>query len=254
MKHNHSIKIALIASALTSPLFLSGCSNGSSNNSGNNNGNLNTPLSLTSATATTIPGQPAVFNLNLQSPRAIALPVALSVSGLPINATSSFSPNQIALTSGSFTGSSTLTVIPGANTPPGTYNLLINGATGGLSFGTAQATLIVRAAGSQENFSLTVSPSSTFVSQTLPATFVVTISAPSGISQPVNLSVSGGGAGYNLSGIMPNSLNLSGQTTATATFMVSLVAGATAISPTTFTVTATSGGSTQSASVSVQPQ
>ena len=252
MQRNCSIKIAFSVCALTSTLFLFGCSDGSSN-SGNNN-NQNSPLSLTSASATTTPGQPALFNLNLQSLSATLSPVALSVSGLPTNATSSFSPNQIALNSGSFTGSSTLTVTPDANTPTGTYYLLINGTVGSLSFGTAQATLIVRAAGSQEGFSLSVSPSSTFVSQTLPATFVVTISAPSGISQPVNLSVSGGGAGYSVTNIAPNSLNLSGQTTATATFTISLITGATVISPTTFTVTASSGGSTQSASVSVQPQ
>jgi len=54
--------------------------------------------------------------------------VSLNVSGLPSDATASFSNP---LVTGS--GSSTLTVTPAMSTPPGTYTLTITGTSGGLS-------------------------------------------------------------------------------------------------------------------------
>jgi hypothetical protein len=68
--------------------------------------------------------------------------VSLSVSGLPANATASFSPSSI-MTS----GSSTMTISVGTTAPTGTYNLTITG-TSGILIHTAKAVLSVQTAGS----------------------------------------------------------------------------------------------------------
>ena len=54
--------------------------------------------------------------------------IALSAAGLPSGATASFSSTSIAAPG---SGSSTLTISVGANTPVGTYNVVVNGAGGG---------------------------------------------------------------------------------------------------------------------------
>jgi hypothetical protein len=53
--------------------------------------------------------------------------ISLSVSGLPAGATADLSPSTIVAPGG---GSSTLTITAGATTPPGTYNLIVNGNGG----------------------------------------------------------------------------------------------------------------------------
>lgn len=54
--------------------------------------------------------------------------ISLSASGLPSGATASFSPTSIAAPG---SGSSTITFVVGAATPPGTYNVVVNGSGGG---------------------------------------------------------------------------------------------------------------------------
>jgi galactose oxidase-like protein/PKD domain-containing protein len=70
------------------------------------------------------------FSVTISSANGFSGTVSLNVSGLPYNATASFSDP---LVTGS--GSSTLTVTPAMSTPPGTYTLTITGTSGGLSHG-----------------------------------------------------------------------------------------------------------------------
>jgi galactose oxidase-like protein/PKD domain-containing protein len=68
------------------------------------------------------------YSVTVSSMNGFPGTVSLSVSGLPSNATASFSNP---LVTGS--GSSTLTVTPAITTPPGTYSLTITGASGSLT-------------------------------------------------------------------------------------------------------------------------
>jgi hypothetical protein len=68
------------------------------------------------------------YSVTISSANGFSGNVSLSVSGLPPNATASFSNP---LVTGS--GSSTLTVNPALTSPPGTYTLTITGTSGGLS-------------------------------------------------------------------------------------------------------------------------
>jgi uncharacterized protein YfaP (DUF2135 family) len=56
--------------------------------------------------------------------------ISFSASGLPSGATATFSPATIAAPG---SGSTTLTILPGATTPLGTYNLIVNASGGGQS-------------------------------------------------------------------------------------------------------------------------
>jgi len=68
------------------------------------------------------------FSVTISSANGFSGTVSLNVSGLPSNATASFSDPFV---TGS--GSSTLTVTSAISTPPGTYTLTITGTSGGLS-------------------------------------------------------------------------------------------------------------------------
>ncbi len=54
--------------------------------------------------------------------------IAFTASGLPSGATASFSPASIAAPG---SGSTSLTILPGATTPSGTYNVVVSGSGGG---------------------------------------------------------------------------------------------------------------------------
>jgi hypothetical protein len=69
--------------------------------------------------------------------------IALSATGLPTGATSTFSPSSIAAPG---SGSSTLSISVGSATTTGTYNLMVNGAGGGKTH-TAAISLTVNSSG-----------------------------------------------------------------------------------------------------------
>jgi hypothetical protein len=171
--------------------------------------------------------------------------VSFSVSGLPANATASFSPASV-----SGAGSSTLTVCTTASTPTGTSNLTINGASG-IEVHSTNVSLTVNAPPPpppppppSTNFNLTASPGFLDIA-TIPgsATSTVTVSPVSGFTGTVTLSLDGGGLPASLSS---TSINSSGSVTLTVRAGRATPAGNYVV-----TVTGVSGNLTHSAQVTV---
>jgi subtilase family serine protease len=95
-------------------------------------------LAASPSSRTITHGSSTTYQAKITPKNGFTGPVALSVTGLPLNATASFNPGSI-LTS----GSSTLTITTTALTPAGTNQLSIVGASGALSH-SKTATLIVK--------------------------------------------------------------------------------------------------------------
>ena len=116
----------------------------------------------------TVAGTPGVSNI-----------VALSVSGLPANATASFLPTSLA---GS--GKTTLSVGTALNTPPGNYTLTIYGVSGNL---TDSATVGLAVT----DFGITATPFAPTVVAGGGTNFATTIAAINGFADEVDFSVGG---------------------------------------------------------------
>jgi hypothetical protein len=236
-------------SALLVLVALCGCSDGS----GTTNNNIPAaPVLVTPSTATTSPGQSAVYTIALQSGTLPASPIVLNATGLPSGATATFNPPQVALANTAQSSSSTLTVATTSATPVGTYTLNIQGLVGTATFGVATATLTVQPAGTAQNFNLVVTPPSATVTAGTPVTFTATVTTNTTFTDPITLTVNGGGGNFLASTPSPSVLNLSSQTSASAVFTVTRVVGSTSTVPASFTITATGGGFTQTATVTVQ--
>jgi uncharacterized membrane protein len=108
--------------------------------------------------------------------------VNLSVSGLPAGATASFAPPSVASS-----GSSTLTVSTAASTPPGTYTLILKGATSNLNHSTSVTLTVTSAA----DFSLSASPTSLTIARGQSGSTSISVTAIAGFSGAVTLSVAG---------------------------------------------------------------
>ena len=92
------------------------------------------PTTLTAAT-----GSAGASTVNTNVSGGFNSAIALSASGVPTGTTASFSPTSMAAPG---SGSSTLTLLVGATTAAGTYNILINGSGGNLTH-SASITLTV---------------------------------------------------------------------------------------------------------------
>jgi hypothetical protein len=120
----------------------------------------------------------------------LALPVALSVSGLPDGATATFSPDNKAPAD----EERTLSVSTAASTPTGDYELTVSGDSGDLHH---EVTVNLSVSpGPDPHFTLDVSPASQTVEVGDGADFVVGVEGHNGFGQgtlawPVALSVSG---------------------------------------------------------------
>jgi hypothetical protein len=106
--------------------------------------------------------------------------VTLSVSGLPSDATGSFTTNPA-------TTSSSLSVTTAATTPTGSYTLTLTGTSGTLTH-TTTVTLVVTV---PPDFSIAGSPSSQTVIRGSNTTYGITISPSASFTSPVTLSVAG---------------------------------------------------------------
>ena len=144
-------------------------------------------VTVAPASQTVTAGQNTSDGVTIKRQNKHTAAVALSVSGLPSNATATFTPSTIP-GSGS---SATLGVKTnqGGTTPPGTYTLAITG-TGGGATGSTTARLVVVAA-AQPNFALTATPSRSVLSSDDSAMHQVGIARSGGYTGAVALSVSG---------------------------------------------------------------
>ena len=127
-------------------------------------------------------GNGAAYTVSIVALNGFTDTVSFSVNGLPSGTSASFVPASV---TGS--GSSTLTVTTSSTTPVGSYILSITGATATLSH-SVNVTLNVNSAG---DFALSASPSTLQVSRGGAGSDTVTVSAVSGFTGAVSLSVSG---------------------------------------------------------------
>jgi hypothetical protein len=148
--------------------------------------------------------------------------VALSLAGLPVGATGSFTPNPA-------TTAATLNVTIDTTTPAGSYVLTITGTSGSLSH-TTTVTLTVNG-----DFSLSASPSSASVTAGGRATYTVTVTQLNGFTGSVTLSASGLPAKASAS-FSPD------LTSSSSTLTIRTNRGQTPAGTYTITITGTSGG------------
>ncbi|HEY6946652.1 MAG TPA: galactose oxidase-like domain-containing protein [Candidatus Acidoferrum sp.] len=127
-------------------------------------------------------GNGAAYTVSVSALNGFTDTVNFSVSGLPSGASASFQPTSV---TGS--GSSTLSVTTSSTTPVGSYPLSITGATATLSH-SVSVTLSVNSAG---DFTLSASPTTLQISRGGTGSDTVTVTAVSGFTGTVSLSVSG---------------------------------------------------------------
>ena len=167
-----------------------------------------------------------------------------SITGLPADATGSFSPSTF---TGS--GSTTLTVTTTAATTPGTYQLTVTAAdTSNTPADSEVVTLVVNPPAPTGGFSLGASPSSRSIAPGQSTTFDATVTAQAGYTGSGAFSVTGlpAGAGDSFSPAVYS--NGSGSTTLTVTTDASTPAGT---YPLTITATDANGTPVQSTIVSL---
>jgi len=113
--------------------------------------------------------------------------VILSTSGVPSGTNVSFSPNPI---SAPGSGSSTMTIMVGNNTPLGTYPITVTGSGGEI-----QQNTIVTLTVTQGSFTLSASPSLVAIAQGNQGTSTITSTLIGGFNSSIVLSSSGAPSG-----------------------------------------------------------
>lgn len=190
-------------------------------------------VSASPSSQTVPPGVGTSYTVSVTPSNGFTGNVTFSVTGLPSGATASFNPTSI---SGS--GSSTMAVSTSSSTPTGTYPLTITATSGPLTH-TTQVTLVVA------NFSISISPSSQTVTRGSKTTYSVTITPSGPFSANVTFAVSGLPARTSAS-FNPTSVVGSGSSTLTVSVKKPAATGTYLL-----TISATGGGSTHSANVSL---
>lgn len=158
-------------------------------------------LSISPASQTVNQGQNIGYGVTVSASGGFTALVNLSVSGVPPGATATLNPNSVL---GS--GVVSLAIVPGANTPAGSYTITVTGSSGPLVH-TATATLVILA----PDFSLSASPASQTILVGQSTSYSITFSPVNNYVGTVNFSVSGlpAGAGATFN---PASLSSSGNT------------------------------------------
>jgi regulation of enolase protein 1 (concanavalin A-like superfamily) len=164
------------------------------------------------------------FTVTVGSLNGFSGTVALSVSGLPTHASSSFSPASV--TGGA--GSSTLSITTATNTPNGTYTLTLMGVSGTLTNSTTVSLEL-------NDFTVSVSPASQTVTAGGSTNYTVTVGNVNGFAGTVGLSAGGLPSGATAS-FNPSSIDALGSSTMTISTL-----GTEASSTNTLTIIGTSG-------------
>ena len=196
----------------------------------------NFSTSATPSSKTVPAGGGASYTVNVTAANGFDGNVSFSVTGLPSGATSAFTPVSVF---GS--GSSTLSIATSSSTPAGSYPLTITATSGTLTHST-QVTLVVA------DFSISVSPNSQTVRRGSKTPYTVTITALGPFSSTVSFSASGVPKRTSAS-FSPTSVSGSG----TSTFAVSTNRNS-STGTYILTITASGGGITHSANVSLSIQ
>ena len=141
-------------------------------------------ITVSPATQTVTAGGSVSYGITAKRDNKFTSPIALSVTGLPTNATGNFSPNPVP---GSGTTAS-LSVQTDASTPAGSYPLTIRGTSGSL-FVTRTVTLVVLAP-EAPNFTITTTPALRVLSEEDDVSYTLAIARSGGFTGPVALSQS----------------------------------------------------------------
>ena len=198
-----------------------------------------TGLSLTSSSGTVAVNAGQTVHLTITTISGLNSALTLAAAGLPAGVTATFSPATIAAPG---SGSVALSLITAATTKVGSYAFTINGTSAGKT-GTLSLPLTVAAP------SFTLAPSKTSVTASLPSSTPVTLAttAQTGFNAALTIGVSGAPAGVTTT--------LSAKTVAApgSGAPILTVAVAASATPGTYqlTVTATGGGQTQTANISL---
>jgi hypothetical protein len=137
-------------------------------------------LAATPSSRTVMPGGKTTYTATVTPANGFTGTVSFSVTGLPSGATASFSPASVATS-----GTTTMSVATTTATPRGTYTLTIRG-TSGPRVRAVNVALVVNG-----DFSISVSPASRTIAVGGVATYNVTITAGTGFTGTVTLSVTG---------------------------------------------------------------
>jgi len=195
-------------------------------------------VSTSPATQTVTAGQQTSYTATVTPSGGFTGGGNLTVSGLPPNATASWSTNP-APGGG---GTSTLSVSTSASTPVGTSTLTITGTSGTLTH-TATVTLVVQAPPTPD-FSVTLSPTSQSVRGGGSVSYTVTVTSLNGFAGAVLLSVSGLPSG-SAGSFYPTSV------TAGGTAVLTIKTAPTPRGTFTFTVTGTYGSLSRTATATL---
>jgi Domain of unknown function (DUF1929) len=199
-------------------------------------GPANFTVSATPSLVTVNPGSNASYNVAITGQNGFSGTVNFNVSGLPAGATGAFVP-----TTGTGSGSTTLSITTVGSVTPGSYPLTITATSGTLSH-TANVTLGVAGAA---DFAIGATPSSRTVVAGTGTTYAVTITGQSGFSGVVTLGVGGLPAGASGT-FSPTTITGSGSSTLTINTLSSTPAGTS-----TLTITGVSGSLNHPTTVSL---
>ncbi len=131
-------------------------------------------LSASPSSASVTAGNEVSYTVTVNSVNGFNGTVNLSVSGLPSDATDTFSPSAVAAGA-----SSTLTITTSSSTPVGSSTLKISGSSGSLT-GTASVTLSVTGA---QGFTLAASPNSASVTAGSGTSYTISVAAVNGFQR-----------------------------------------------------------------------
>jgi len=168
--------------------------------------------------------------------------ISLSAAGVPNGTTVGFNPNPIGAPGA---GSSTMTIVVGNDTAPGTYPITVTGDGGGIQ---QHATLTLTvAAFMQPDFTIVASPNSLVVGQGSQAISTIATSIQGSFSSGISLSATGVPSGTTVT-FNPNPIAAPGAGSSTMTVTVR---GSTALGTYPITVTATGGGKQHNTTVTL---
>ena len=193
-------------------------------------------ISVSPTSQTVNQGQNIGYGVTVSAVNGFTGLVNLSITGVPQGASFTFNPSSL---QGS--GLSSLAIVPGANTPGGTYTLTITGTSGPVVH-SATATLTILA----PDFSLSSAPASRTILVGQSTSYTVTFSPINNYAGTVSFTVLGLPSGATPT-FSPSSLSSAGTTTLSITTSNSTPPGTYPL-----TITGSDGTLTRSISVSLE--